>query len=237
MTDNLEPRRATEQPASPLPGSEWPQELLPSRKRRFSMVTTLIAINVVIWLVQQQSAYWNDRIYNFGALQTAVVMQGQIWRLITAQYLHAGFFHLAVNMVALHFLGRPLEDLWGTRKFLSIYTVCGLCGNLFFVILGSRQVIDPHMVAVGASGCIYGLLGIVAVLFPEAEIYIYFLFPVKIRTAAVIMGGIAVMAVIERDSNYGGQACHLAGLVFGVWWALHGDEWWNHSEWVWSRRK
>ena len=91
---------------------------------------------------------------------------------------------------------------------------------------------DPRQPAVGASGCIYGLLGIAAVLFPTAEVLIYFLFPVKIRTAAIVMGAIAFMSVVERGSNYGGEACHLAGLAFGVWWAMHGDEWWSHSEWA-----
>jgi hypothetical protein len=41
--------------------------------------------------------------------------------------------------------------------------------------------------------------------------------------------------VIERGANYGGEACHLAGLAFGVWWALHGDEWWSNSDWAWKR--
>jgi hypothetical protein len=58
---------------------------------------------------------------------------------------------------------------------------------------------------------------------------------VKIRTAALVMGGIAFMAVVERGANYGGEACHLAGLAFGVWWALHGDEWWANSDWAWKR--
>ncbi|MHC4698660.1 MAG: rhomboid family intramembrane serine protease, partial [Planctomycetota bacterium] len=104
-------------------------------------------------------------------------------------------------------------------------------GNIFYTILGSRGVIHPQMPAVGASGCIYGLLGIVAVLFPHATVYIYFLFPLKIRTAAYIFGGIAVFSILERGTNYGGEACHLAGLVFGVWWAMKGDAWWSSTQW------
>ncbi len=205
------------------------------RTRRFSIVTVLIAINVVVWLLEQQGTFWYRTIYGLGALQTAAVVNGQIWRLFTAQYLHASFLHLLVNMVALHFLGRPLEQLWSARKFFAIYTACGLAGNIFFTILGAKGVISPVQQAVGASGCIYGLLGIVAVLFPRAEVLVYYVLPVKIPTAALIMGGIAFMSVIERGSNYGGEACHLAGLAFGVWWALHGDEWWSHSDWAWKR--
>jgi len=204
---------------------------------RFSIVTALIWINVAIFVIALVSEGAHQWLYGRGAMQPLAVAQGQLWRLFTAQYLHGGSWHLLVNVVVLHFLGRPLEKRWSARKFFVIYTLAGLCGNLFYAILGTRGVIDPRMVAVGASGCIYGLLGIVAVLFPKAELYVYFLFPIRIRTAAVILGAISFLTVIERGGNYGGEACHLAGLAFGVWWALHGDEWWSASEWglPWQR--
>jgi len=196
-----------------------------------SIVTTLIIINVVVYLLGSMSLSFAELLYGFGAMQADAVMHGQLWRLITAQYLHAGTAHVLINMLVLHFLGRPLERLWSTRRFFTIYTLCGLAGNIFYTILGSRGVIDPAMPAVGASGCIYGLLGIVAVLFPHATVYVYFLFPIKIRTAAFIFGGIALFSIIQRGHNYGGEACHLAGLVFGVWWAMKGDAWWASTQW------
>jgi len=61
-------------------------------------------------------------------------------------------------------------------------------------------------------------------------VYIYFLFPIKIRTAAYIFGGLALFTIIQRGENYGGEACHLAGLVFGVWWAMKGDTWWSRRQ-------
>ncbi len=65
-----------------------------------------------------------------------------------------------------------------------------------------------------------------AVLFPTATVYVYFLFPIKIRTAAYIFAGISFYTIVQRGDNYGGEACHLAGLVFGVWWAMKGETWW-----------
>ncbi len=202
-----------------------------------SIVTTLIAINVAVFIGGKMSGALFELFYGWGALQAQAVLHGQIWRLITAQYLHdpSGLGHIFMNMLVLHFLGRPLERMWSAKKFFWVYTIAGLAGNVFFVILGSQGWIDPRMPAVGASGCIYGLLGIVAVLFPTATVYIYFLFPLKIRTAAMIFGGIAVMKVIGQGSNYGGEACHLAGLIFGVWWAKRGDLWWATTEWRTTR--
>lgn len=196
-----------------------------------SVVTTLIIINVAVYVLTSLGPSLEQYVYGLGAMQAKAVMQGQVWRLFTAQYLHGGLGHLFINMLVLHFLGRSLERMWSARKFFTIYTLCGLAGNIFYTILGSRGVIDPRMPAVGASGCIYGLLGIAAVLFPHATVYVYFLFPLKIRTAAYIFGGLALLSIIERGANYGGEACHLAGMVFGVWWALKGDAWWSSTRW------
>lgn len=211
-----------------------------------SIVTTLIVINVVIFVLEELFPSVSTLLQGrqgrnlFGglAIQSGIaelradlVMHGQIWRLVTAQYLHGGLGHVFINMLVLHFLGRSLEQMWSARKFFGVYTACGVCGNVFYTILAWQGVIPTWMPAVGASGCIYGLLGVVAVLFPHATVYIYFLFPIKIRTAAFIFGGIALLRVITGGENFGGEACHLAGLVFGVWWAMKGDAWWSSTGW------
>lgn len=204
-----------------------------------SIVSTLIAINVAVYVLAVLSPTLADLFYGYGMMQAEAVMHGQVWRLITAQYLHdpSGMGHLLLNMLGLYFLGRPLEQIWSPKKFFTIYTLCGLLGNVFFTILGSRGVIDPRMPAVGASGSIYGLLGIVAVMFPSAVVLIMFMFPMRIRTAALIFGGISFLTVLQRGPNYGGEACHLAGLLFGAWWAWKGEHWWGSTEWRLPKRK
>ncbi len=197
-----------------------------------SIVTTLITVNVVIFLLGWLSRPLGVWFFEQGALQGWAVLHGDIWRLITAQYLHIGTMHVLFNMIGLHFLGRPLERGWSPRKFFTIYTLCGISGNLFFVFLAWRGVIDIRTPAVGASGCVLGLLGIVAVRFPSAMLYFFPIpFPVRIRTAAMIFAGIAFLSVVGRGHNFGGEACHLAGLGFGVWWALKGEAWWARKQW------
>ena len=218
----------------------------PGLMRGRSIVTTLIFINAGVFVLgylfpplgELFSGYQTRDPLGRVAIHAGIfemradlVMHGQIWRLVSAQYLHAGTFHIFINMLVLHFLGRPLERMWSARRFFTVYTLCGLAGNIFYTLLGSRGVIQEWMPAVGASGCIYGLLGIVAVLFPHAPVYVYFLFPLKIRTAAFIFGGLAFLTILSRGKNYGGEACHLAGLVFGVWWAMKGDAWWASTRW------
>ena len=212
-----------------------PAPLAPRPTGGLSIVTILIVVNVIVFVLQLRSEQLSKSINEFGAMQSAAVFQGQVWRLITSQYIHAGVMHLLVNMLSLHFLGRPLEAIYSRGKFLAVYTACGAVANLFFAVLAWRGVIHPLMPAMGASGSIYGLLGIVAVLFPHADLLMFYIIPVSIRSAALIMGVLAFMAVVERGKNYGGQAAHLAGLAFGLWWAIHGDKWWSETKWAWQK--
>ena len=136
---------------------------------------TLIAVNAAIFLLGAVSPSARALMYNVGAMQTLAVMKGQVWRLVTAQYLHASFWHVALNMWALYIFGRLVESRWSTRRFFGIYTMCGLAGNLFFLLLGlgGTKWIDPATVAVGASGCIYGILGIAAILAPNVTLVLF----------------------------------------------------------------
>jgi len=197
-----------------------------------SMTSTLIAINVAIYVLCVFTAGPGRTVafsplFLWGAMETSLVTGGQAWRLVTSDYLHWNTWHILLNMIALHFLGRPLEQVWGSRKFFVVYTIAGILGSLFYMVLTLTGWFSPG-VAAGASGCVLGLLGAAAVLFPHAEVYIYFLFPVKIRVVAVVFAGLYIFNIWQKGDNAGGDACHLAGLAFGVWFALHGDRWWSY---------
>jgi hypothetical protein len=84
-------------------------------------------------------------------------------------------------------------------------------------------------VAAGASGCVLGLLGAAAVRYPHAEVLIYFMFPIKIRTAAMVFGAWYVLNLFNKGQNAGGDACHLAGMLYGAWYAWRGESWWARS--------
>lgn len=196
-----------------------------------SVVTLLIGANVAIYVLCSLTAgprrpVAASPIFGFGAMFTEGVMNGQVWRLMTSDYLHWSFSHILMNMIGLHFLGRPLEQIWGPRRFFVIYSVAGILASSFYMALNLSGWL-PSGIAAGASGCVLALLGAAAVLFPHAEVYIYFLFPVKIRIVAVVLAGAYVLNLYQLGGNAGGDACHLAGLAFGVWWAMKGDRWWS----------
>ena len=126
------------------------------------VTTTLIAINVGIYLLQlaggapiTASAGW---IYEHGALYGPLVAHGDWYRLLSAAFLHYGPIHLGMNMLALWWIGRPLEDWLGPVRYLLLYLVSGLAGS------AGALIANPTGVTVGASGAIFGILGAAIVL-------------------------------------------------------------------------
>ncbi len=189
----------------------------------WSVVTILIAINVAIFFFLGK----NQEFFLSCAMQTDAVLHGQVWRLLTSQYLHASLMHLLFNMFGLYVFGPMLERTWGSRKFFTIYTIAGVCGNLFLAMMAIAGWIRSDAFAIGASGCVLGLLGGCAALFPRMEIYIWGILPVQMRTLAIVLAAGYVLKIAQQGNNYGGDACHLAGLAFGVWYARIGDLWWT----------
>ncbi len=104
------------------------------------------------------SGFGGSRLFEEGALQGAAFADGDYWRVITAGFLHAGFFHLLLNMFSLWILGTMLEPAIGHLRFALIFFVSVLAGS-FGVLL-----IEPDALTVGASGGIFGLMGAAVVV-------------------------------------------------------------------------
>lgn len=168
----------------------------------------------------------NSPLYRALEMRTDLVFKGQIWRLFTFTYLHSqhDLLHLLFNMIGLYFLGMPLERHLGTRRFVVFYTVAGFVAVLMYVAVTSLGYLDPRVPIVGASGGVLAALGACAVLFPGMRL-ILILFPVPIRTAALIFGVLYVFNLGTRGANAGGDACHLAGLAFGIVYGYRGHQW------------
>jgi len=186
-----------------------------------SVSTLLIIANAVIFFLMFGTPL-GAKIADLGVMRTTSVLHGQLWRLLTATYLHANLPHLLFNMLGLYFFGPALERVWGPRQFLFVYTLAGVFANVIFTLAGVLHFLDPRMPGLGASGSVVAMLGAAAVLFPNAQVYIYFLFPIRIRTFVLLYGAWFVYNVFQKGANYGGDLCHLAGLLVGLWWAYSG---------------
>lgn len=132
------------------------EDLGPGATRRRSPATvTLVVVNVAIFLVGVLVAPVGNLLFGLGAQHNPSVADGQVWRLATSMFLHAGIPHILFNMYALWLFGGQLEREVGTKSFLSLYAASGLAGGSLFYLL---NLASPQP-AVGASGAIFGLFG------------------------------------------------------------------------------
>jgi membrane associated rhomboid family serine protease len=192
-------------------------------------VKWLLIINLAAFLLQQVLllGFKIDLSEWFGA---TVGGFWQIWRYLTFQFLHAPntLWHIGLNMLGLYILGTPLEQFWGTRRFLRFYLSCGAVAGLAYVILGAIFSIPPSYPLIGASGGVYGILLACAVLFPHMKL-ILVLFSVPIRLAAVIIFGGMILLTLhslkgggwrpgEEAMDFWSSVAHLGGAVMAAMW-------------------
>jgi membrane associated rhomboid family serine protease len=149
------------------------------------------------------------------------------WSLFTVMLLHGSFIHIFANMITFYFFGKPVENIVGGREILKLYIGAGLAASIAYVgfsnltYLVSGSGLTP---AVGASGAVMAFVGAVAMLYPDAEVLLYFVVPMKIKTAVYGLGAIEVFNVAMKLIGInlpvlGGFAssAHIAGLVIGLW--------------------
>ena len=145
--------------------------------------------------------------------------EGELWRIITYQFLHANITHLIFNMWALFFFGPHIERIMGAKRYLAFYLTCGVAGALFYCAMIIMGMFPPIMVIVpmvGASAAIYGIMIATAFLYPDARISL--LFPpvtLTMRNFALIILGIATVVILFNGHNAGGEAGHLGGAIMG----------------------
>jgi membrane associated rhomboid family serine protease len=176
-------------------------------------VKWLLIANGILFLVQSMGA---DRFLTtwFSVWPLSWKMDLQVWRLVTYQFLHGDLLHILFNMLGLFFLGPWLEKHWGTVRFLVFYLGCGAAGGLCYILLAAINALSVGPM-VGASGAILGMLAACAILFPHFVVFLV-IFPVPIRLAAIILIFIAVVTLLARGANAGGEAAHLGGMTAGA---------------------
>lgn len=147
----------------------------------FSMTVTLIFLNVVFFILAYITSFFFP-VMDYLALKPSAIVQGKhFWTLLSSMFMHAGFFHLFFNMLSLFFVGVFIERIIGRKRFLWFYLISGIFAGLFFAVLsgffgqtylGEKIFGNPEIMGVGASGALFGLVGLLAVLVPFSKVYL-----------------------------------------------------------------
>lgn len=193
----------------------------PNKKRSFfdslSLNTILIVINVATFLIFTLLIKLGYLSIDFVAIKPSNIVEGKyLWTFLTSMFMHAGFFHLLVNMFSLFFVGSLIEKIIGRKRYFWFYLFSGIFAGAFFVLLSLFFPGDFGVYAVGASGALFGLIGLLMLLTPNLPVYVMFIpIPIKMKYAAP--GMLVLLWVISIAGNISiGNTAHLGGLVAGL---------------------
>jgi len=203
------------------------------------VVKNLLIINGIVFLAQ---ITFGDKfnITDLFALHTWQSPLFKPWQFITHMFMHGNFGHILSNMFALWMFGSILENVWGPKRFLIFYLVCGLGAALCHMIVlyyDMQPVVEAFRMlpfdqqeallysdrlklneaTLGASGAVFGCLAAFGYLFPNTRIYIYFLFPLKAKWFVIIYAGFELLQAIQNSAGDNvAHVAHLGGALVGI---------------------
>ncbi|MGT2965368.1 rhomboid family intramembrane serine protease [Streptococcus acidominimus] len=132
--------------------------------KRYPATNALLLVTMLLFGTMQVLRFGEattaQTIYDFGGLYGRIVKldPSQLWRLVSPIFIHIGWEHFFFNSMTLYVFGYQLEELFGSRRFLLLYFLSGMMGNIFILFL------TPDAVAAGASTSLFGLFGAMVVL-------------------------------------------------------------------------
>lgn len=187
---------------------------------RISAVKALIIINVAIFVI----GAFVDRFFGYGTffsmfdLSLPGLASGKIWTVITYSFLHAGLAHIAFNMIALYFMGTPLESWIGSRKFLFVYFAGALAGAALWLLFSFGSPVG----LVGASASVMAVFACFCALYPPMPVtfLLFFVLPISIKPINMLKIAAALEALGLLYTLSGGlseiaYAGHLGGIAAG----------------------
>jgi len=196
----------TSSPTNRLP--KWAQAFIPNKEVK--VVPVIISLNILVWVLMVAngvSPYLPsaEDALRWGATTSSYVSQGEYWRLLTSNYIHFGFLHLGMNMLALNNVGRMLERFIGPVRFAILYTVTGIAASSVSIWW------NQYAVGAGASGAILGIVGVFAALLTtnliDKNVRMSML-----RSLAYSIGLTLLIGLSAHIDN----AAHIAGLLTGA---------------------
>lgn len=178
----------------------------------FNYVTLIIvAVNVAAFILTGSGRNANFQ-YLFGLQPVLFTRAHYYWQLLTYMFMHGSWSHLLGNMIGLLFFGVYIEKQLGSKEFLLFYLLCGiLCGAASLAIY---LVADLHQILlVGASGAVYAVLLLFAVIFPRATVFIMGIVPAPAPLLVAIYAGIAVFEQVFGMNQGVAHMTHLSGFA------------------------
>lgn len=186
------------------------------RQVNFSIVVVAVCvISFAMLLLSTGTAYYagSDTMHQLAFMPQDLVDPGRLYTVLTSMYTHASFGHLLFNMLGIAFLGMPFEQRIGTRPYILLYFISGLCGTLAFALFNWG---DAYVAVVGASGAIFGILAAYARMFPHERMSMLIGFLPPMPLWVIAAGYVALQLLFLSGGTNIAVEAHLGGLVAGA---------------------
>jgi membrane associated rhomboid family serine protease len=214
------------------------------------VIKNLIIINVLIYLAQSTlGEAFNTKVINLFALHDVRAPLFRPHQLVTYLFLHGNWPHVLYNMLALWVFGSILENHWGAKRFLVFYMICGIGAALAHLAVLYPEMTPDYLnfhnaplfeqqeyadnpnlplnaATLGASGAVFGCLAATGYLFPNSVIYMYFLFPIKVKWIVLFYAaGELISGINPTAGDNVAHWAHLGGGLVGLLLVIY----WNRS--------
>jgi len=186
-------------------------------------VKAIMIANGAIFIFQQLFSFATPGLIEsyFGLSYIGVFNNFWLWQLITYMFLHGGWFHVIFNLIGMWMFAGELENLWGSRVFLKYYLITGIGAGIFITLMNyyifAHHNISP--ITIGASGAIYGILLAYGLTWPNRQVLLYFVIPIKIKYLVIVFGLIEFFGTVSSFSGGAGDISHighLGGIISGM---------------------
>ncbi len=174
----------------------------------------IVAITCGVFFGQMFSGLMKSPLVQIGAYDPDRILAGEVWRLLTAVFLHGGLWHLFFNMLVLYWAGQRVEEMRGGREFALFYLISGVFANLLYLAVYVAGLC-PATTAVGASGAVTAILVVFACYFPH-RLLLFFVIPVPAWGLVVLFVGLDVIGAFGGGDANVAYIVHIGGALFGL---------------------
>ena len=202
------------------------------------VVRNLIVINLIIWVASIVLLRRGIDLNDLLGLHYFAADKFRLFQLVSYIFLHStsSLEHVLSNMFAVWMFGSAIEQVWGSRRFILFYMLCGISAGLtqelFWMyelsgiegyqmvdigteILSTRAFLDL-LITVGASGSVFGLLLAYGMLFPNSYVFVGFFIPLKAKYFVLIYGALELYAGTHNTGGSIAHFAHLGGMIGGL---------------------
>lgn len=201
------------------------------------VIKNLIIINSLVWLAQITIGQGLLPVENIFALHHFDSVHYGVWQFVSYMFLHSpsSIFHILFNMFALWMFGSTLENLWGSKRFLMFYLVCGIGAGiaqalaLTYDISSYNDLFQTGQISaqdlyslinvptLGASGAVMGIFAAFAFTFPNNQMLILPIpFPIKAKWALLGLAALDIIGGLSSESTGVAHFAHLGGAAVGI---------------------